>query len=168
MAQGIAADWSRFDEMRGDYLAGESLASIAHKYGVCKTSLTDRARRAGWREEREKVERDAAEKTRRMAEEEAVRTTISVMGVADRLLGVIASGVELGTMVTSPADVRAITAALKDLSEIKGDYSPLQREKMEAQIASLKAQTKAAERENDAGGKTITVKLADGLDDLAE
>lgn len=168
MAQGIASDWSKFDEMHGDYLAGMRISEIARKYGVCRASLNAKAIAAGWREEREKVAQHVAEKTRRLAEEEAVRTTISVMGVADRLLGVIASGVELGTMVTSPADVRAITAALKDLSEIKGDYSPLQREKMEAQIASLKAQTKAAERENDAGGKTITVKLADGLDDLAE
>ena len=166
--KGVAADWSHLEEMRRDYLGGSTLSEVARKYNVPRRSLSERATAAGWQKEKEEIQRETAEKSRRVAAEHAERTAISVMGVADRLLGVIASGVELGTMVTSPADVRAITAALKDLSEIKGDYSPLQREKMEAQIASLKAQTKAAERENDSGGKTITVKLADGLDDLAE
>jgi hypothetical protein len=162
------ADWSRIEEMKADYLAGDSLAAVARKYGLRRQTLSEKAHDLGWAELRRSESEDVRAKVRGIAAERKTGAALTIRAVADQLLLTITAGVADGMYSASASDLRAITAALKDLSEIKGDYSPLQRKKLEAQIASLKAQAKAAERENDAGGKIITVKLADGLDDLAE
>lgn len=158
------ADWSRIDEIHADYLAGMSCVSLSKKYGISHSAIGIKARKLGWDKERE----EARQKVAGIFAETCERSAVKTVEVTDLLLDWIMRGVAGGAYMCTAQDVRSITAALRDIREIRGEYNPIERKKLEAQIASLRAQTKAAERENDAGGKTITVKLADGLDDLAE
>ena len=65
--------------------------------------------------------------------------------------------------VVDRAGLRQLTAALKELKEIKGDKSELDRQEQEARIANLRRQ---AERDSD-GPASITVQLG-GLEEYAK
>ena len=85
------------------------------------------------------------------------------MAVADKLLGKIDAMVEAVIPErASPKDIRALTAAMKDLMEIQGVQSSLDQQEQKARIANLQKQVQKGTE-----SKEITVELTGELEEYS-
>ena len=94
-----------------------------------------------------------------MSSQEAARAA-KVFSVADKLLGKIERMASSDASLTSK-DIRALTAAVRDLKEIHGVKTALEREEQQARIDNLRRQ---AEKEN-TGKEPVTVVMGEELEE---
>lgn len=156
------ADWLA---IKTEYITTDtSYRDLAAKYGLNYRTIADRGKSEGWVELRnqyvDKTQSDIADASRKL---EVARAT-KFQNVADKLLGKIADIVEKDSLLDAKS-IRTLSAALKDLKEVKGVMSDLDRQEQEARIANLQRQ---AAMGDDKGTSEITVRLMGGLDDYAK
>jgi hypothetical protein len=134
-------DWAK---IRTEYITNSSASyrQLAKKYGVNVTNIAKKAKTEGWVEARKQHETKTHTKTlEKISSQEAARAA-RIHSVADKLLDRISEMIDGGGM--DPKDIRALTAALRDLREIQGVRTTLDTAEQEARIANLQ---RAAQRD---------------------
>lgn len=156
-------DW---EQIRTDYITGDdSYRQLAEKYGVSLSDVGSHGAQEGWvpqrKQYRDKVRTKTMEKIANREAGQAAKRVAKVGELADKLLLKLGEAIEGGDL--DPKSIRSLTASLRDLQEIKGDKSELDRQEQEARIANLRRQV---ERDSD-GPASITVQLG-GLEEYAK
>lgn len=154
------ADWPK---IKTEYITTQtSYRKLAQKYGIHYKVISERGKDEKWVELRtqyqDKTLTDTLEKISKQESSRAAK----IHSVADKLLNKIEKMVDRDAPMNEKA-IRALTAAVKDLKEIQGVRSELDRKEQEARIANLRRQ---AEKE-DAGREPITIVLGDRLEDYS-
>jgi len=147
----------KMDKAKHDYIAGlGSYRALAAKYGISLKTLSMTAKAEGWVELRRQTRLKAATKVMDAVSDRDAAVQISIYDVADRLLGKIDSmaGKELTAKM-----IRELTAALKDIKDIKHLRSELDIQEQQARIDKLR---KEAERSEQDSGTELVVTIEDG------
>ena len=146
------ADWQ---SIKTEYITTDtSYRKLAQKYGVSATQICNKGKEEGWVEQREQFLNKTTAKTIEIISQQEANRAAKIHSVADKLLLKIEAIADSSGPMSSK-DIRALTAAVRDLKEIQNVRSVADRREQEARIANLQ---KNAER-NDNNGCESTVKL---------
>jgi len=157
-------DW---EQIRTDYITGDdSYRQLAEKYGINYSVLGRKGRQEGWVEQRTQYRNSVHTKTvEKIANREAgqnAKRAAKVGELADALLLKLGEAIESGDL--DPKSIRSLTASLRDLQEIKGDKSELDRQEQEARIAALRAKSQTDEDDDETGVILMPPRLEVGSD----
>ena len=135
------ADWQ---SIKTEYITTDtSYRKLAQKYGIHYKVISERGKNEEWVElrsqYRHKTLTDSLDKISKKESDRAAR----IRTVADKLLDKIEA---MADSIETAKDLRALSAAMKDLKEIQGVKSDLDTKEQEARIANLRRQ---AESEKD-------------------
>ena len=183
-------DWLK---IKTEYITTDtSYRKLAEKYGVHYQTICARSKAEGWILLREQYQNRTITKTVEKISNQTAKQAAKVNTLADKLLVKLEQAIdELDLKVTTHkiktetgnteqtmefkvaseggtvdrAGLRQLTAALKELKEIKGELSDLDRQEQQARIANLQKQ---AAKNDDNNSGTITIRLAGGLDKYAQ
>ena len=139
-------DWLK---IKTEYITTDtSYRKLAEKYGVHRNVIAARGKDEKWPElrcqYRDKTVTEAVETIRNETVDRAAR----IHRVADKLLDRIEELAEDGDGRTMQAkSIRALSAAVKDLKDILGVRSDLDRQEQEARIANLRKQADPEQKE---------------------
>lgn len=154
-------DWQK---IKTEYITtSTSYRKLAQKYGVNVTNIAKKASSEGWVEQRNQYANDTQAKTIAKISQQEANRAARIHSVADKLLSKVEAIVD-GTNLLDYKSIRALTAAVKDLREIQGVRTELDKQEQEARIANLQKQ---AEKSDKGDGK-ITVVLEGALRDYAQ
>lgn len=130
-------DWKAIET---EYITtNTSYRKLAQKHGVNVTSIAKKASAEGWVDRRKQYATKTQAKTlEKISQKEADRAA-KIGTVADKLLQQIEAMVDRDEPLDEKA-IRSLTAAVKDLKEIQGVQSALDRQEQEARIANLQRQ----------------------------
>ena len=141
----MAVDWVG---IKTEYITTETgYRKLADKYGVSFRTLSQKAKDEEWVQERRKHRENIVKKAvRKVANQESDKMA-RFCTVSDKLLNRIERIIEESeTGDITAKDIRSLTAAVKDLKEIQGVRSELDRQEQEARIANLRRQAEAEEK----------------------
>ena len=186
----MAADWKK---IKTEYITtNTSYRKLAQKYGVGYQAICHRSQAEGWIEQREQHRNKTISKTLERISDKQASKMSRIDRIADSLLEKIEQAVEELDMrvivikekeitstgetttesreayeggIVDRAGLRQITAALKDLKDIKMIRSEADMREQEARIRNLQRQ---AEREDDDKDRRIVVSIAGGDDAWAK
>lgn len=116
-----------------------SYRKLAQKYGVNVTTIAKTASAEGWVDRRKQYATKTQAKTLEKISQKEVDRAAKIGTVADKLLMQIEAMVDRDEPLDEKA-IRSLTAAVKDLKEIQGVRSVLDRQEQEARIANLRRQ----------------------------
>ena len=146
------ADWQA---IKTEYITTDtSYRKLAQKYGVSATQICNVGRDEKWVEQREQYLSDTTAKTLKKISDQEANRAAKIHSVADKLLQKIEAMVDSGD-VCSEKGLRALTAAVKDLKEIQGVKSDMDKREQKARIATLEKQ--ANKDDNSSGAPTLVV-----------
>ena len=130
------ADWQA---IKTEYITTQtSYRKLAQKHGVSTTQICNVGRDEKWVEQREQYLNNTTAKTLEKISQQEANRAAKIHSVADKLLNKIEALVDRPGMM--PKDVRALVAAVKDLKEIQGVKSDMDKKEQEARIANLQKQ----------------------------
>lgn len=129
------ADWKA---IKTEYITTDtSYRKLAQKYGVSTTQICNVGRDEKWVEQREQfLNKTTAKTIEKISQQEAARAA-KIHSVADKLLLKI-EAIADGSRPLASKDIRALTAAMKDLKEIQNVRSDADRREQEARIDNLR------------------------------
>ena len=137
-------DWLK---IKTEYITTDtSYRKLAEKYGVNYSVIGARARAEGWVEERTQFIHKTHTKTMEEISKNQAKRAAQIYKVADKLLLKIEAKAD-GKSPMKEKDIRALTAALRDLKEIQNVRSDLDRQEQEARIANLRKQADPEQNE---------------------
>ncbi len=144
-------DW---EQIRTEYITGDdSYRQLAEKYGVSLSDVGSHGAQEGWvsqrKQYRDKVRTKTMEKIANQTAGQAAKRAAKVGELADALLLKLGEAIESGDL--DPKSIRSLTASLRDLQEIKGDKSDLDRQEQEARIAALRARSQEDADDDETG-----------------
>ena len=146
------ADWQA---IKTEYITTQtSYRKLAQKYGVNVTNIAKKASAEGWVEQRNQFATETQTKTLEKISQQEANRAAKIHSVADKLLQKIEAMVDNGNVCTEKG-IRALTAAVKDLKEIHGVKSDLDKQEQKARIATLEKQ--ANKDDSGAGGPKLVV-----------
>ena len=183
------ADWQAIET---EYITTDtSYRKLSEKYGIAKNRIAEHGRKEGWKEKRARFkDKTVSDSVRKISSQRSTKAA-RIDKAADRLIEKLEKAIdELDLKITTRkikeevgnteittefreateggivdrAGLRQLTAALKDLKEVKGILSDLDKQEKKARIDNLRRQ--AAQSEN-AGGETMVVQLEGGVDEYA-
>lgn len=141
------ADW---DGMKAAYVSGGmSYRQISEQFGTPASTIRKRGATEHWAELRNKVGTKAEQKIIDAVSDQRAEVGVSIYQAADRLLGKVVDMLD-GDM--SAKDVRALTAALKDLKDIKDVRSDADIREQEARIEKLRRDSQVYSDDEDETG----------------
>lgn len=145
------ADWLA---IKTEYITTDtSYRKLAQKYGVSATQICNVGRDEKWVEQREQfLSKTEAKTLEKISQQEANRAA-KIHSVADKLLLKIEAMADSSRPMNSK-DLRALTAAIKDLKDIQNVRSDADRREQEARIANLRRQ---AEQDDHVDGPKLIV-----------
>lgn len=151
-------DW---EAIKTEYITGTmGYRELAKSHGVEYSVLAKRAAKEKWTDARKEFAIKKTSKTiEKISKKEADRAA-KIFGVADKLLLKIERMADSDKALNGK-DIRALTAAVKDLKEIHGVKTALEREEQQARIDALRRQ---ADKEN-TGKEPITVVMGEELEE---
>ena len=146
------ADWQA---IKTEYITTQtSYRKLAQKYGVSHVQIGNVGKEENWVElRRQHLDSTFAKTVEKISQQEANRAA-KIHSVADKLLQKIEAMVDNGNVCTEKG-LRALTAAVKDLKEIQGVKSDLDKQEQKARIATLEKQ--ANKDDSGAGGPKLVV-----------
>lgn len=152
-------DWTA---IKTEYITDEtaSYQTLADKYGCSKTQIYNKAKAEGWVSERERYLDDTYTRARDEAQKRSLKHQHKLTDVADMLLDKL---VKLVEVADDPDSLKKLTGAAKDIKELKGEISPIERRE---QLARIKKLEKEITSDSDAP-KTVTVNLLGDLNKYA-
>ena len=140
------ADWQT---IKTEYITTDiSYRKLADKYGVSTTQICNVGRKEKWVEQREQYLNKVTAKTIEKTSQQEANRAAKIHSVADKLLAKIEKMVDQEEPI-SEKGIRALTAAVKDLKEIHGVKSDLDKQEQEARIANLRKQADKDEDNTD-------------------
>lgn len=138
-------DWKA---IKAEYIrGGTSYRKLCSKYGVSFSSLRGIAGKEKWTELREQAQHRADTKLVEKVSDESSGKNTKIIDVADKLLDKLNQVLDK-IDYRKTKDLKNITAALKDLKEIKGVKSAIDLKEQEARIAKLEREAQADKRED--------------------
>ena len=142
----MGIDWA---SIKTEYITTDtSYRKLAQKYGVSTTQICNVGRDEKWVEQREQyLNKTTAKTLEKISQQEAVRAA-KIHSVADKLLLKI-EAIADGSRPLASKDIRALTAAIKDLKEIQNVRSDADRREQEARIANLQKQSAGINDDDD-------------------
>ena len=145
-------DWQA---IKTEYITTQtSYRKLAQKYGVSHVQIGNVGKEEKWVElRRQHLDSTFTKTVEKISQQEANRAA-KIHSVADKLLQKIEAMVDNGNVCTEKG-LRALTAAVKDLKEIQGVKSDMDKREQEARIATLEKQ--ANKDDNSSGGPTLVV-----------
>lgn len=145
----MGIDWSA---IKTEYITTDtSYRKLAQKYGVNHTNIAKKASAENWVEQRKQFTSKQQAKTLEKISQQEANRAAKIHSVADKLLNKIEAMADSGRPMNSK-DIRALTAAIRDLKEIQNVRSDADRREQEARIANLQRQNN---HENGATAKLI-------------
>ena len=152
-------DWQA---VKTEYITTDtSYRKLSEKYHIGTTTNCERAKKEGWVSLRERHRNETVAKTVQKISEKKANRAARYQSVADKLLDKIEAIVDQLDPEDMPAkNIRALTAAVKDLKEIQCIRSDMDDEEQQARIANLRRQ---AEKQD--GGDDVTVTMEGDLAD---
>ncbi len=159
---GRKVDWNA---MKTEYITQEtSYRRLSQKYGVSYVTIGDRARKEGWRAEKEKYLDKTLTKTLSKLSEERAKRAAKLFTVADKLLSKVEKAVEgLDEECVDTQAFRQIAASLKDIKDIQMIKSDADMREQEARIKNLQRQADAEE----GASKEIKITIEGDLNDYS-
>ncbi len=151
-------NWTK---IRYEYVTtGISYRELALKHGVSFTTLSKRAKREGWTTRRKNNDDKLTAKVLEAYNAKEVDRRRSLMETADILLENV-NRILLMNEDLEPKDVRTLSAALKDLKDVKNT---------EADIREQEAKIKNLEKQANEESPVVSVefKMPEGMESLAE
>ena len=144
-------------KIKAEYIrGGTSYAKLAEKHSVSLSTLTKHAMKEKWADLRNETRKKAeAKMSESVANQEAKRED-GFQSLADKLLQHITDNIDV--LASSATACRDITAAIKNLRDIKGVKSELD---MQEQIARIDKLKKDAQQEAETSEVTITIEGGD-------
>ena len=132
------ADWKK---IKTEYITTDtSYRKLAHKYGINVTTIAKIGSDEKWLEQRKQYAIETQTKTIEKISQQEANRAARIHTVADKLLNKIEKMVDAGDF--NSRDIRALTAAVKDLKEIQSVKSDLDRQEQEARIDNLRKNAK--------------------------
>ena len=151
-------NWTK---IRYEYITtGVSYRELALKHGVSFTTLSKRAKREGWTARRKNNDDKLTAKVLEAYNETETVRRRSLMETADILLDIV-NRILVMNEDLEPKDVRVLSAALKDLKDVKNTEADIREQ--EAKIKNLEKQ---ASEENPV--VSVEFRMPEGMEDLAE
>ena len=145
------ADWSA---IKTEYITTDtSYRKLAQKYGVNHTNVAKKAKAESWVEQRKQYASKQQAKTLEKISQQEANRAAKIHSVADKLLLKIEAMADSSRPMNSK-DLRALTAAIKDLKDIQNVRSDADRREQEARIANLRRQ---AEQDDHVDGPKLIV-----------
>lgn len=133
----MGIDWSA---IKTEYITTDtSYRKLAKKYGVNHTNIAKKASAEDWVEQRKQFASKQQAKTLEKISQQEANRAAKIHSVADKLLNKIEAMADSGRPMNSK-DIRALTAAIRDLKEIQNVRSDSDRREQEARIANLQRQ----------------------------
>ena len=148
--KGVAgvADWQT---IKTEYITTDtSYRKLAEKYGVSRVQIGTVGKEENWVELRRQHLDRTVTKTVAAVESAQVNRAKKMQAVADKLLLKIEALADRPGMAAK--DVRALVAAVKDLKEIQGVKSDLDKQEQEARIAALRQKSMTGDGDDDDTG----------------
>ena len=148
-------DWNA---IREEYITDESSSyrKLAQKYGVGLNKLSKRAKDEDWIGQREQLRDKTMTKTLEKISERQAKRAAGFIAMTDTL----AEKLSAALASVDPKDTQAlrrIAASLRDLAEMQGLKSDLDKQEQEARIANLRKQ---ADKEDDTVNELEVVFMA--------
>ena len=133
----MGIDWA---SIKTEYITTDtSYRKLAQKYGIHYKVISERGKDEKWVELRSQHRDKTLTKTLDMISQQEANRAAKIHSVADKLLSKIEAMADSGRPMNSK-DIRALTAAIKDLKEIQNVRSDADRREQEARIANLQKQ----------------------------
>lgn len=137
-------DWSA---IKTEYITTKtSYRKLAQKYGVSTTQICNVGREEGWVEQREQFLNKTTAKTLEKISQQEANRAAKIHSVADKLLNKIEAIADSDKAISSK-DIRALTAAIRDLKEVQNVRSDADRREQEARIANLQKQANPQQKD---------------------
>ena len=153
----MSADWNK---IKTEYITtNTSYRKLAQKYGVSTTQICNVGSKEGWVEQREQFLNKTTAETIEIISQQEVNRAAKIHSVADKLLLKI-EAIADGSRPLASKDIRALTAAIKDLKEIQNVRSDADRREQEARISNLQKQAEKADNDK----TSVTISLEGGID----
>lgn len=147
-------------KIKAEYIrGGTSYSKLAEKYGVSLSTLTKHGMREKWADLKNDTRKKAEAKLSESVANQEAKREDSFQSLADKLLQHIDNNIDV--LASSATAVRDITAALKNLRDIKGLKSELD---MQEQIARIEKLRKEVQSDADDKDKKVIVTIAGGDD----
>lgn len=141
-------DWQA---IKTEYITTQtSYRRLAEKYGVSRVQIGNIGKEEKWVELRRQHLDRTVSKTVAAVESAQVSRAKKMQTVADKLLLKIEALADRPGMAAK--DVRALVAAVKDLKEIQGVKSELDKQEQEARIAALRQKSMTGDGDDDDTG----------------
>lgn len=155
------ADWQA---IKTEYITTQtSYRKLAQKYGIHFKVISERGKDEGWVELRTQYQdKTLTDALNKISKQEASRAA-KIYSVADKLLLKIERMADSDKPMGSK-DIRALTAAVKDLKDIGGVKTALERREQQARISVLERQAD----KKDSGKEPVRVELGEGLEIYSE
>ena len=132
------ADWKK---IKTEYITTDtSYRKLAQKHGINVTTIAKIGSDEKWLEQRKQYAIETQTKTIEKISQQEANRAARIHTVADKLLNKIEKMVDAGDF--NSRDIRALTAAVKDLKEIQSVKSDLDRQEQEARIDNLRKNAK--------------------------
>ena len=140
------ADWQA---IKTEYITTQtSYRKLAQKYGVNVTNIAKKASSEGWVEQRNQFANEKQSETLKKISKQEANRAAKIHSVADKILRKIEAMVDHGDGFTEKG-IRALAAAVKDLKDIQGVKSDLDKQEQRARIANLEKQANKEENHAD-------------------
>lgn len=151
-------DWKK---IKAEYIRGVSYRRLTEKYGVSFSSIQKRGAKEKWTDLRKKSSRKTDEKLIESVANQEAKRVDKVESIADRLLQMINERINDGTLIIDAKDLRAVTASIKDLREIKGYKSELDMQEQMARIEKLRKEAQTNTELGEVGGVVLLPEVGD-------
>lgn len=151
-----------WEKIKAEYIAGgTSYRKLAEKHGVPFSTLKRVAVKENWTELREKAREKADTVLANSVGKKNGKKRIKILDVADKLLERMSDMLERPSIMT-PQNLKYFTSALKDLKEIKGEMSAMDKREQKARLAKLEKDIEANTQQ-----QTITVTIQGDAEDYS-
>lgn len=156
------ADWQA---IKTEYITTQtSYRKLAQKYGIHYKVISDRGKDEKWVELRSQHRDKTLTKTLDKISQQEANRAARIYSVADKLLNKIEAMADRPEPLTEKG-LRALTASVKDLRDVLGVKSDLDKQEQKARIAHLQRQ---AEKDNDNSTGVVEVVFAAGPEEWNE
>lgn len=140
------ADWQA---IKTEYITtNTSYRKLAQKYGISAAQICNVGRDEKWVEQREQYLNDTTARTIEKISKQEANRVAKVHTVADKLLQKIEAMADRPEPLTEKG-IRSLAAAVKDLKDILGVKSDLDKQEQKARIANLQKQAQKEETQAD-------------------
>lgn len=155
----MAADWSA---IKAEYITdpNASYRKLGEKYSVHFTNIAKKAKEENWQQERIQHANTTLTNAIEAVTDAKVDRAVRLQSVADKLLDRIE---ELIDVAMSPQSIRQLTAAVKDIKDIKMIKSDADLREQEARIANLRKMASVSDDdESETGVVLLPPVMGDG------